>query len=480
MMKIAAAYIRASTDDQLEYSPDSQLAKTRELARREGYIIPDEYVYQDDGISGKSANKRPAFQLMIGTAKEPEPPWDVIYVWEFSRFARNQEEAILYKNLLKKRGITLKSVREPLSDSPFSSLIERIIEWMDEYYLINLAHEVRRGMVEKASRGEATGAPPFGYSVKDKVLVPNEHADTVRYVFEQYAGGKGQRDLAVELSDMGVRTQRGNMPDLRWVRYILTNETYIGKTRYSREGHANYSRANFEGDNVMVVDGKHEPIIDLELWDKVQARIRARDTEYKYRRPRAKQPRNFMLRGLLRCSSCGATMVMGDIKTGSLQCNRYNRGQCKVSHYTTTAQADEAVIGALRLAIAEKIFTFAPAAPKVTQITRDWDKLIAAEEVRIKRARDAYLGGIFEAAEYAEVKTTAEAEIARLEEARAAETGERKPPDPSAYAAKVADVLEIITSPDVDVIAKNEALRTIIDKVVFDRATNHYDIFFCY
>lgn len=127
---------------------------------------------QDDGISGKSAARRPAFRLMIAQAKDTPPPFSVVYVWKYSRFARNQEEAIMYKNLLKKRGITVKSISEPSSDSPFASLIERIIEWMDEYYLINLSGEVRRGMLEKFNRGEATGVPPYGYSVIDKQLVP--------------------------------------------------------------------------------------------------------------------------------------------------------------------------------------------------------------------------------------------------------------------------------------------------------------------
>ena len=138
-LKIGAAYIRVSTDKQEEYSPASQLKLIRDYAQRAGYIIPDEFIYQDDGISGKTAQKRPAFRLMIAAAKENPAPFSAVFLWKFSRFARNQEEAILYKNLLKKRKIDVVSISEPSNDSPFSSLIERIIEWMDEYYLINLA-----------------------------------------------------------------------------------------------------------------------------------------------------------------------------------------------------------------------------------------------------------------------------------------------------------------------------------------------------
>ena len=54
LLKVGAAYIRVSDERQDEYSPDSQLKKIREYAAREGYLIPDEYVFYDDGISGKN------------------------------------------------------------------------------------------------------------------------------------------------------------------------------------------------------------------------------------------------------------------------------------------------------------------------------------------------------------------------------------------------------------------------------------------
>ena len=145
-LKIAAAYIRVSTDDQEEYSPDSQVRLIREYARKNGYLLPEEYVFQDDGISAATARKRPAFNRMIALAKEKERLFDAILVLMFSRFARNREESVLYKGLLRKQGISVISVKEPAVDGPFGTLIESIIEWFDEYYLINLSAEVKRGM----------------------------------------------------------------------------------------------------------------------------------------------------------------------------------------------------------------------------------------------------------------------------------------------------------------------------------------------
>ena len=57
-LRIAAAYIRVSTDDQMELSPDSQLAKIQEYAAKNGILLPAQYVFHDDGISGRAADKR--------------------------------------------------------------------------------------------------------------------------------------------------------------------------------------------------------------------------------------------------------------------------------------------------------------------------------------------------------------------------------------------------------------------------------------
>ena len=100
MLKIASAYVRVSDDRQDEYSPDSQLKLIREYAKKNGYYVPDEFIFYDDGISAKSSIKRVEFNKMISIAKQTPPPFEKIFVWKFSRFARNQEESIVFKSLL--------------------------------------------------------------------------------------------------------------------------------------------------------------------------------------------------------------------------------------------------------------------------------------------------------------------------------------------------------------------------------------------
>ena len=97
--KFAAAYIRVSTDEQAELSPESQLEEIKKYAQREGFILLQKQIYIDEGISGKKAERRPEFMRMIATAKEKDCPFSTILLWKFSRFARNQEESIFYSAL---------------------------------------------------------------------------------------------------------------------------------------------------------------------------------------------------------------------------------------------------------------------------------------------------------------------------------------------------------------------------------------------
>ncbi|MCM1149161.1 MAG: IS3 family transposase [Butyricicoccus sp.] len=63
-MKTASAYIRVSTDEQAELSPDSQLAVIRAYAEKNGLVIPEQYILVDEGISGRSAGR--VYRLMKG------------------------------------------------------------------------------------------------------------------------------------------------------------------------------------------------------------------------------------------------------------------------------------------------------------------------------------------------------------------------------------------------------------------------------
>ena len=461
MIKFAAAYIRVSTDDQLEYSPDSQINLINDQAAKDGYTILKEHVYKDDGISGKSAEKRPGFRLMIAAAKEEPPPFERIYVWEYSRFARNQEESIVYKNLLRKNGVSVVSLKEPFGESPFAGLIERIIEWMDEFYLLNLSTEVTRGMTEKARRGEWMTKPPIGYKLENKHLVPSDEAGTIRYIFDAYANGGTFGQIALALRDEShlLKTIPASK---RMVKRCLSNPVYIGHTVWKPS----------DGDPIDVPN-THPAIIPEETWQAVQNRLNANLREVKYVR---KDSEPFMLKGLVRCPNCGATLVRLKSKYVSLQCCKYTNMSCTVSCSIRLHKMNAMVIAGLEEILTEDRFTFVPPKAELKPPEEDWDKLKKAVEQKLARAKAAYLDGAFTVDEYKQTKTELEAELSRIS---AKEEGDTVPDvDISAYHDTVRGVLDVVKDPDVDESVKNAALTRIIDKIVYRKKEKALDFYF--
>ena len=86
MQRIAAAYIRVSTEDQTEYSPAAQLRELRAYADAHELLLDERHIYADEGLSGRRAEKRPAFQRMIADAKEHCV--SVVLVHKFDRLFR--------------------------------------------------------------------------------------------------------------------------------------------------------------------------------------------------------------------------------------------------------------------------------------------------------------------------------------------------------------------------------------------------------
>ena len=477
-MKTAAAYLRVSTDKQDEYSLDSQLKLIRDYAAKNDYIVPDEFVFCDDGISGRTVKKRPEFRRMIAWAKEKDRPFEAILVWKFSRFARNQEESIVYKSMLARSGIDVVSISEPLAEGPFGSLIERILEWMDEFYSIRLSGEVKRGMTEKVSRGEVVTIPSFGYDIVEKNYVPNDKAELVRQMYRDFLAGKGVTAIARDMAARGVRTRRGNVPENRWVRYILENPVYIGKIRWSSTGRQLYSRG-VETDGAYTVDGHFPAIIDRETWDAVQEKLAGtRKGRRKYER--LDQPVTWMLKGLMRCSSCGSTLTYNALSCPSMQCYKYSRGQCSVSHSLSIAKANRLVIQYLESAVLSRNFPLAPHTVKPTEGGPDYERLISSERVKLRRIQEAYEGEVYTLEEYARRRKEINEKILQLEAQaqQARDAAAEKAIDPAAFSKKVQNVLEILKDPAQDEAAKNAALKTVVSYIVYNKPAKTLAVYF--
>ncbi len=483
-MKTAAAYIRVSTDMQTEYSPDSQLKLIQDYAEKHDILLLQDHIYEEDGgKSGKSMAKRERFLDMISAAKQRPKPFDMILVWKFSRFARNQEEAIVLKSMLKKNEIEVVSISEPLPEGAFGELVERIIEWTDSYYLVNLSGEVKRGMLEKFSRGEPVCPPPIGYDTADNKYVPNAQAPFVRQVFADFLGGLGMRAIAEKYGNLGLRTTRGNMPDNRFIEYMLRNPVYCGKLRWSSEGRA-ASKRKYDDEHVLIVQGNHEPLVSEETFNQVQEKLNEIKKIYgKYQR--REQPVDYMLKGLIRCNTCGATLTLQSaLKTPSLQCHNYARGSCAVSHSISVKKADQAIIDYLKQAEISGVFSVAEKNASVTtEQEKDLARILSNERLRLERIKQAYQDGIDTLEEYKANKTAVLASISKLEKAlekqkKASAKGTDLSKKKTIIQNKISNVLKTLNNEHLSAASKNEALRSIIESITYHKPSSTLEVLF--
>lgn len=474
--KIAAAYIRVSTDDQVEYSPDAQMVEIRRYASHNGYIIPDQYVFVDEGISGKHTQKREAFNQMIGVAKTKPKPFDAVLLWKFSRFARNREDSIVYKSMLRRQlGIDVISISEPVGDDKMSIIIEAMIEAMDEYYSINLAEEVRRGMSEKARRGELQATPSFGYTVKENTLIPIEpESSLVKEIFQRYIDGQGFFAIAKWLNSIGVKTHRGNKFENRTIEYILRNPVYIGKLRWNPTGR---SRRNFEDENIILADAGHEPLIDMDTWNTVQKAIKEQKAALPYH-ARPSYDRKDWMSGIVRCAACGTTLIFA--KPHYFKCNNYVRGSCKQSQHIRVDLLHETVLNRLK----EDALSPAGIRYNVVHHTNSGSDELAKLEKNLQglhkkkeRLREAFLNGAETVEEYAEMKAIITQEENTISERITQLKSSDKDVDMvSILQDKITECLNVLQTPDIGIDRKYEAANSIIERCTFNKGAGLLEI----
>ena len=466
--RIGALYIRVSTDDQAELSPDAQKRLLLDYAKKNGIIISNDFIFSES-VSGRHVQKRPEFQRMIGIAKQPSHPIDVILVWKYSRFARNQEESIVYKSMLKKDHVDVISISEPLIDGPFGSLIERIIEWMDEYYSIRLSGEVLRGMKEKALQNGYQSSPCLGYEAvghgKPYQINEAEYA-MVSYIMDLYDNqNMDETAIARKCNDLGYKTKRGNPFERRTIDRILQNPFYCGIVSW----------------NGVEFEGAHEVRISKERFDRRQRLIASRKRPMKARNVSTCK---HWLSGLLKCSVCGATLsYTGNGKCPYFQCWKYAKGFHKTSVALSVKKAEEAVISYFDQILSGTDFTYVrkdqPATDEtvaIEQLQKELSKL-STREIRI---RDAYESGIDSLEEYKANKERLISNRLQLETGleKLRKEEEEKEVNKEDVLHEIKSVNDILKNPDVSYEEKGTLIRTIVDQIVYDKESGkmYFDI----
>lgn len=460
--RIGALYIRVSTHDQDELSPDSQIRLGLDFAKNNQIIVPREFIFVES-VSGRNVKNRHEFQRMIGIAKSPEHPIDIILVWKFSRFARNQEESIVYKSMLKKDNVDVLSISEPIIDGPFGSLIERIIEWMDEYYSIRLSGDVLRGMKEKALQSGYQQTPPLGYVAvgggKPFVIDEEEYKiiDYMKIQFDVY--DKDCTYIARQLNAMGYRTRRGNLFEARGIKRILTNPFY-------------YGLVDWNGTSFM---GTHEVRLSKEEFDARMLKIKSR---YRPIKRRDVSSCSHWLSGILKCGHCGASLTYNKPNhSPGFQCYKYAKGIHPISHSISEKKVIAAIYEYFENILNGMDFEFAYKTPAVDNEFEAKKNHLLDElkklELREQRIALAFENGIDSLEEYSENKKRLKSMRADIQtQLDSLETPEVDMPSKEDVLEKVRTVYDVIRDPDIDYTTKGSFMRDLVECIIYYKETN--------
>lgn len=395
----AALYIRVSTEEQAEegFSIQAQINQLTDYCKKNNIEVFKPYI--DEGVSAKYTDekKRPQFNKMISDAEKKL--FNIILVHKYDRFARNVELSQKVKRRLKTAGINVLSMTEPIEDSPIGFFQEGILELLAEYYIRNLAQEVKKGMRERVKSGMHNGSVPYGYRT-DKasgIMVPHEEqAPVVRKIFQLYNEGMGSAQISKWLDEHGISSA---IQGAKWnhyaVLYILKNVKYIGYIKHANE----------------IYRGVHQPIVDEETFNLAQTHRAGR---YLEREPVGKNEQKFMLLGLLKCGVCGHKFgirsrpdtrckqpIMRNYYTCARSKAHENHIKCAHSKFYPADKLEQAVLDKY----ASFLNGLATQEIKVQKLNLPIDTQINEVKAETARAENLYLKGHMSEDRYIELKT---------------------------------------------------------------------------
>lgn len=330
-------YTRVSTAVQTEgFSLEAQTERLYEYAKYRDLEIADEYC--DAGKSGKDIKGRPAFQQMMEDIVCQKDNISYVLVFKLSRFGRNAADILKSLQLLMDYGIDLICVEDAIDSSTQGGrLTLAILSAVAEIERENIVVQFMAGKIQKVMDGKwSGGSVPYGYCSQNRELVVvKEEAEIVRLIYKLYLQESMAATSVVSyLNENGYVRRKNDSGKERpftfdFVTGILDNPFYCGRLLYNR-------RTNKKGrdgklikkdlDNIISVQGIHEPIITEEEWANVQKK---RESLSKRNVKIDDQERISLLSGLVKCPMCGTGMIA----TKNKSINKNKGGYYKTLHY---------------------------------------------------------------------------------------------------------------------------------------------------
>lgn len=274
-------------------------------------------VYMDDGISGGTIRHRPGFMRMLRHAKEGKI--DLILTKSIARFSRNTQEFLEVIQELKDTGTTLYFEREGAEISKgVSSLVVETHAAMAQEYIESLSNSIKMSYRKRINEGLPHFNEPYGYDLVQsdtgaKLVIHEEEARVVRWVFDQFIEGRSYTDIAGEMIKKGIRTKKGNE---NWssgkIGNIIKNISYTGNKQSSKKRKdlltGKYIESESKGESFLILDS-HPQIIAQETFDKAQMRVQSITKPRRAKKKKMENP----LRSRMVCGRCGKSILMKGI-----------------------------------------------------------------------------------------------------------------------------------------------------------------------
>ncbi|MCW7540665.1 recombinase family protein [Aquabacterium sp. A7-Y] len=292
-----AVYTRKSTDEGLEQDYNSlEAQRDAGLAyiasqRHEGWVAVEDG-YDDGGYSGGNLD-RPSLKRLLADMEARRV--DVVVVYKIDRLTRSLTDFARLVEVFDRRGVSFVSVTQQFNTTTsMGRLTLNVLLSFAQFEREVTGERIRDKIAASKAKGMwMGGVPPLGYDAKDRKLVVNAvEAGTVRHIFERFVQLRSIVELARELNRDGVTTkawitregrERAGQPiDKQFLYKLLHNPVYLGQIRHKGMIHA----------------GQHEPIIETELWEAVQA-VLAEGAARRAAETRMRAKRDVLLRGLL-------------------------------------------------------------------------------------------------------------------------------------------------------------------------------------
>ena len=315
--KQAIIYTRVSSPGQVKnYSLGDQERLCREWCASEGYEVRE--VFTELGESAKTVN-RTELKKMLTFIESCHKQLAVVVVDRVDRLSRDTRDFLDLKDCIARYGLELKYASQNFEDTPDGRKQETISAAEAQCDNEERGERCRIGMVSAVEAGRTCWVAPLGYrNSRDKtgpslVLDNAETTTLIRKSFELVDAGYSTPKALHQMTQEGLRTRRGKAMRHKSFFEMLSNRTYEGYVHGCG----------------IVVPGKFEPIVDEDLFARVQLRLHrsSKVAAVNYRRVNPEFP----LRGAVRCPKCGHLLTASNSTGHGGKYAYYSCTQCKRS-----------------------------------------------------------------------------------------------------------------------------------------------------